>query len=678
MAKLVLTKDPSHSGYYLDGEGNLYVFRFGGRPIKVDGYREDKPRESVKKDKVEIDSEKIINHKKSASLSENNKFIEEVEKEKEKNKKEIDSFIKKSKDPYAGKDLETLNEMKTLQRGLNDELSNTEHRNEDIRRLEIGKELAKESDPSLKNASEELLEREGRKWLQYNDGEILEGEPYKNYKGELEVPTEYLHNRLNSFKNEDYKMTHRPDNDWHMTPDDLLGEDSVAPKDVYEHPEYYTIHSNKNVVKETKEALEKVKGNPDAKITIYRATTGDTINDGDWITLSKSYAEDHNYSQLDGKGKVISKEVPVKDVEWAGDDLSEWGYFPKGEEYKDDNKMSAREFIKKQTGQREMYQSIAKLMNDNEDKLSSEEWKALDNARMILKQNPELIADDSILSDTSKPIHERLSKYMNDNEYKLDSGVWGPLYEANQKLRKHDSGEITKLKDRYEKSQGVSDDWFTEEGRKLGMKDEDIANAIYIKKGAEAQGSTDDNIKRIIANTEKQHYERLIKEYKDAINNPKTGEWDREFMKSELPGLENKAEMFANYEAEFIKRVNRDDEVFNVKYRDPELVENFKARGLDEAYALKDEWLKYSDDVHIYDSNGNEILEDSQKHYTSPTYEKNKINEKKAAYRERIYGADRSTLISMIHNLGLNWNVERFTDQQLYRMLEKELNKKGK
>ena len=590
MAELVLTKDPSHKGYYQDADGNLYVFRFGGRPIKVDEYREDKPRENVKNDKVEIDSEKIINHKKSASLSENNKFIEEVEKEKEKNKKEIDSFIKKSKDPYAGKDLETLNEMKTLQRGLNDELSSTEHRNEDIRRLEIGKELAKESDPSLKNASEELLEREGRRWLQYNDGDILEGEPYKNYKGELEVPTEYLRNRLNDFKESRAKESKY---------------DFVIDKDIPDKP--LTAEERKNRAQEE---------------------------------LSR-----------------IREHDP---------------------EYNDDNKMSAREFIKKRTGQREMYQSIAKLMNDNEDKLSSEEWKALDSARMILKQNPELIADDSILSDTSKPIHERLSKYMNDNEYKLDSGVWGPLYEANQELRKHDAAEIDKLKDRYQKTRGVSDDWFTEEGRKLGMKDEDIANAIYIKKGAEAQGSTDDNIKRIIANKEKQHYERLIKEYKDAINNPKTGEWDRQFMKSELPGLENKAEMFANYEAEFIKRVNRDDEVFNVKYRDPEFVENFKARGLDEAYALKDEWLKYSDDVHIYDSNGNEILKDSQKHYTSPTYEKNKINEKKAVYRERLDGADRSTLISMIHNLGLNWNVERFTDQQLYRMLEKELNKKGK
>lgn len=588
MGKLTLTKDPSHSGYYLDEEGNLYVFRFGGRPIKVDEYREDKPRENVKKDKVEIDSEKIINHKKSASLSENNEFIEEVEKEKEKNKNEIDSFIKKSKDPYSGKDLETLNEMKSLQRGLNDELSTTEHRNEDIRRLEIGKELAKESDPSLRNASEELLEREGRKWLQYNDGDILEGEPYKNYKGELEVPTEYLRNRLNNFKE---------------TRDNENKYDFVVYKDI-----------------------------PDKPLT----------------------AEERKNRAQDELSRIREHDP----------------------EYNDDNKMSARDFIKKQTGEREMYQSIAKLMNDNEDKLSSEEWKALDNARMILKQNPELVADDSILSDTSKPIHERLSKYMNDNESKLDSGVWGPLYEANKELRKHDSVEIDKLKDRYQKTKGLSDDWFTEEGRKLGMKDEDIADAIYIKKGAEAQGSTDDNIKRIIANTERQHYERLIKEYKDAINNPKTGEWDREFMKSELPGLENKAEMFANYEAEFIKRVNRDDEVFTVKYRDPEFVENFKARGLDEAYALKDEWLKYSDDVHIYDSNGNEILEDSQKHYTSPTYEKNKLNEKKAAYRERLHGADRSTLVSMIHNLGLNWNVERFTDRQLYMMLEKELNKK--
>lgn len=128
---------------------------------------------------------------------------------------------------------------------------------------------------------------------------------------------------------EDYKMQHRPDTEWNMTPDDLLGENSVAPKDIYEHPEYYLVNDNNKVLEETKKVLESVKDKPNEMITIYRATPGNEINDGDWVTLSKSYAEDHNYSQLDGKGNILEKKVPVKDVQWAGDDLAEWGYFPK-------------------------------------------------------------------------------------------------------------------------------------------------------------------------------------------------------------------------------------------------------------------------------------------------------------------------------------------------------------
>ena len=577
MAKLVLTKDPSHKGYYQDADGNLYVFRFGGRPIKVDEYREDKPHDTRSEEKMEVDSNKVIDHRKSATVGEDEKFLEAAEADYQKRQSDIKKFEKEHDDHM-------VNHLESQQKDLVHEINNTEER-KDKKESEF---IVKKDIPDKPLTQKEIKERAEKEVKEIN------------------------------------KIT-----------------DELEDKE-----------------KQNLKSLE--------KIILEDQKTGNTMNRMKMIDDQERWDRQYNKKVNDeGMSEEKFKEL--------------WGERPKtGLEPETIKAMTAREFIKKQTGQREMYQSIAKLMNDNEDKLSSEEWKALDNARMILKQNPELIADDSILSDTSKPIHERLSKYMNDNEYKLDSGVWGPLYEANQELRKHDAAEITKLKDRYQKTRGVSDDWFTKEGRKLGMKDEDIADAIYTKKGAEAQGSTDDNIKRIIANKEKQHYERLIKEYKDAINNPKTGEWDRQFMKSELPGLENKAEMFANYEAEFIKRVNRDDEVFNVKYRDPEFVENFKARGLDEAYALKDEWLKYSDDVHIYDSNGNEILEDSQKHYTSPTYEKNKINEKKAVYRERLDGADRSTLISMIHNLGLNWNVERFTDQQLYRMLEKELNKKGK
>lgn len=519
--KLKLTKDPSHKGYYVDEEGNLYVFRFGGRPIRVDEYREDKPNDNYTAEKLEVDKEAVVDG------------TEKAQKEYKIGGTEGDVY--------------------------------------------------------------EYAEKQG---ITYDQAETL----------------------LN-----------------------INGDDYTEER------------------KEEKQNLKSLE-----KIISEDQKTGNTMNRMKMIDDQERWDREYNKKVNDeGMSEEKFKEL--------------WGERPKtGLESETLKTMTARDIIKEKTGQREMYQSIAKLMNDNEDKLSSEEWKALDNARMILKQNPELIADDSPLLDESKPLHERLSKYMNDNEYKLDSGVWGPLYEANQELRKHDSGEITKLKDRYEKSQGVSDDWFTEEGRKLGMKDEDIANAIYVKKGAESQGSSDANIKRIIAGKEKDKWEKRLKDYEEKISNPNTGDWDREFAKSELQGIKNKIEQYADYEAKFIREVNRDDEPFIVKYSDTDsgFVENFKAKGLDEAFQLQEQWSKYSPDVHIYDINGEEITYDKdRKHYTSPTYEENKKKELRSNFRSRLYGADRASLISMVHRLGLKWNVENFTDQQLYRMLQKELEK---
>lgn len=130
---------------------------------------------------------------------------------------------------------------------------------------------------------------------------------------------------------EDYKMWHRP-TETKITADDLLkeGDEVAMPKDIYEHPEYYSI-GDKKYLSETMQQLNKVRNKPDAEITIYRATTGDSINDGDWITLSKEYAKMHNESQLDNKGKVLEMKVKAKDIQFAGDALEEWGYFPQKE-----------------------------------------------------------------------------------------------------------------------------------------------------------------------------------------------------------------------------------------------------------------------------------------------------------------------------------------------------------
>ena len=94
---------------------------------------------------------------------------------------------------------------------------------------------------------------------------------------------------------------------------------------------------NEKYSKESMNAIRKVRGNPDAEITIYRATPGNKINIGDWITLSKTYAEQHNQSQFNGKANIIEKKVKAKDVQFAGDDINEFGYFPNNKKYSQNN-----------------------------------------------------------------------------------------------------------------------------------------------------------------------------------------------------------------------------------------------------------------------------------------------------------------------------------------------------
>ena len=63
----------------------------------------------------------------------------------------------------------------------------------------------------------------------------------------------------------------------------------------------------------------------DALLRIYRALPGeyDQINTGDWVTLSRDYAEQH----AAGEGwPVIYADVPAHQVFTDGNDLAEFGY----------------------------------------------------------------------------------------------------------------------------------------------------------------------------------------------------------------------------------------------------------------------------------------------------------------------------------------------------------------
>lgn len=76
------------------------------------------------------------------------------------------------------------------------------------------------------------------------------------------------------------------------------------------------------------DVIQKMKGKPNAKVTIYRAVPEniDTINPGDWVSITKEYAIQHIAG--DEGYKVISKDVKAKEIANDGNSIHEFGYDP--------------------------------------------------------------------------------------------------------------------------------------------------------------------------------------------------------------------------------------------------------------------------------------------------------------------------------------------------------------
>lgn len=71
--------------------------------------------------------------------------------------------------------------------------------------------------------------------------------------------------------------------------------------------------------------INSVKNNPNAKITIYRATPGNNINVGDWVFLTETEADRFSRAIITKRRKigykVLKMEVKAKDVDWTGKNL---------------------------------------------------------------------------------------------------------------------------------------------------------------------------------------------------------------------------------------------------------------------------------------------------------------------------------------------------------------------
>jgi hypothetical protein len=128
-----------------------------------------------------------------------------------------------------------------------------------------------------------------------------------------------------------YGMQHRPDASgppMHAVEDSYPG--------IYERPQLYNNGGGdddyRRASDESLRHIQRVKGKPDAPVTMYRSVPkGVTkINPGDWVSTSRSKAKREGLHPTDPKQDmpVISQKVRAKDLRTPGDDVSEWGFFP--------------------------------------------------------------------------------------------------------------------------------------------------------------------------------------------------------------------------------------------------------------------------------------------------------------------------------------------------------------
>lgn len=123
-----------------------------------------------------------------------------------------------------------------------------------------------------------------------------------------------------------YRLSHTaPRDDGYSNPIDRLAESFGD--DVYDHPEYY---GSGECDEETMRQIMLVRGNPDAMVTVYRAVPPGVhvVNPGDWVTLSRDYAQQHAMNDTDPEKDwpVLEYQVPASRVFTDGNDLAEYGY----------------------------------------------------------------------------------------------------------------------------------------------------------------------------------------------------------------------------------------------------------------------------------------------------------------------------------------------------------------
>ena len=128
---------------------------------------------------------------------------------------------------------------------------------------------------------------------------------------------------LETYNAAQYKMSHQPD------PEGVPGYDvELYYPDYYARPSLY--RHDPACDRETYSALKAMRADPEAEVTIYRSLPDSSygIQEGNWVTLSKTYAQQHGIQHDGTQWPVIELKVRAKDIRSPGDSVQEWGYYP--------------------------------------------------------------------------------------------------------------------------------------------------------------------------------------------------------------------------------------------------------------------------------------------------------------------------------------------------------------
>lgn len=141
-----------------------------------------------------------------------------------------------------------------------------------------------------------------------------------------------------------YRLAHRPGSPIEF-PDEVATADKISsgdmfPSDFLDHVDWYvplTYPGGDAAERETIKILNDIQGKPDAVVTIYRGAPKGELNQGDWVTLSKQYAEiyagDGAYSD-NPNSKVYAYKAKASELSFDGDSILEFGYWGKRQKSK--------------------------------------------------------------------------------------------------------------------------------------------------------------------------------------------------------------------------------------------------------------------------------------------------------------------------------------------------------